>query len=183
MFEVTNETGQFLFCNCPHHDSVSQQSLVVNKVEVNDKPKGFWYCFGCGLSGQLKPEDVGKMSKKKSKSKMIATIDWYDFTIFYLNGRNKENYPGDFIYEGSSKDYLIGWKSNFYTIPMRNECKSIIGIRLQTLEGKKFSVVGSQLGLFIPTFPIREPVIICEGFLILLLLQVVGIMPWVNQML
>jgi len=49
-------------------------------------------------------------------------------------------------------DLLIGWdpQKKAHTFPMRDGKRNIIGIRLRTLDGHKFSVPGSKNGLFWP---------------------------------
>ena len=53
----------------------------------------------------------------------------------------------------SLDDLLIGWDTHkqAHTFPMKDGTGNIIGIRLRTLTGKKFSVPGSKNGLFWPT--------------------------------
>jgi len=49
-------------------------------------------------------------------------------------------------------DLLVGWdpQKKVHCFPMKDGKGNIIGIRLRTLTGKKFSVPGSKNGLFIP---------------------------------
>lgn len=44
---VTQESGNTLFCDCPHHQSQSKKSLHVSL----DSQK--WYCFGCATGGDV----------------------------------------------------------------------------------------------------------------------------------
>ena len=40
---ITQESGNTLFCDCPHHQSQSKKSLHISL----DSQK--WYCFGCAV--------------------------------------------------------------------------------------------------------------------------------------
>lgn len=44
---VTEQNGAVLHCNCPHHQSISKRSLHIS----TDKQQ--WYCFGCGVGGDV----------------------------------------------------------------------------------------------------------------------------------
>jgi hypothetical protein len=63
----------------------------------------------------------------------------------------------------------MGWSENqnAYTFPMYNEDWEVNGIRLRTLDGKKFSVRGSKDGVFGVPVPYtrhdHDPIVICEG--------------------
>jgi DNA primase len=65
-------------------------------------------------------------------------------------------------------ELMIGWnpEKKAHTFPMKDGYANIIGIRLRTLTGKKFSVPGSKNGIF---FPVnvrgdgKEKLFICEG--------------------
>lgn len=60
----------------------------------------------------------------------------------------------------------IGWAhdKDAWAFPMTNSKAQIIGIRLRTNDGKKFSVKGGKEGLFVPTeLSGSDPLIICEG--------------------
>jgi hypothetical protein len=54
---------------------------------------------------------------------------------------------------GSLQRLVVGWDRDYrcYTIPMRDDRETIVGIRLRHLSGNKFAVAGSQSGLFIPS--------------------------------
>lgn len=51
-----------------------------------------------------------------------------------------------------------------WAFPMRNCQRSIVGIRLRSMDGKKWAVTGSTQGLFLPSrVPFFEPAVIVEG--------------------
>ena len=54
---ITQETGQRLMCDCPNHQSQSRLSLHV----MLDKQG--WYCFGCGVGGDVHPPAIDIRSK------------------------------------------------------------------------------------------------------------------------
>ncbi len=70
---------------------------------------------------------------------------------------------------GVSPESLIqlsmGWNgTSAYSFPMRDESNAVIGIRLRSINGKKWSVTGSRSGLFIPRkLPCTGPIYVVEG--------------------
>ena len=44
---IVNATAAILKCDCPNHQSISKESLHINLHKQN------WYCFGCGLGGDV----------------------------------------------------------------------------------------------------------------------------------
>ena len=58
----------------------------------------------------------------------------------------------------------VGWTGSAWSFPMTNVHRDVIGIRLRTISGRKFSVAGGHEGLFVPTglLPGAE-LLICEG--------------------
>jgi len=164
--EVKDESGKYLYVCCPYHnDSIA--SLCINKVENNGKPVGFYYCFGCGKSGEITPEQVDKLATKKGYSKKLKLVNWCKMAIEFTAGRLSQNYPGDFVYKGSGDAYIIGWDSfdACYTYPMWDAAQEVVGIHTRDLDGTKRSIEGSRLGLFLPVFitDVNETIIICEG--------------------
>jgi hypothetical protein len=64
----------------------------------------------------------------------------------------------------SLKRLRIGWDGEAYTFPMSNDFGKIIGIRRRFPTGRKVSVKGSKMGLFIPSgLSSNGPLLICEG--------------------
>ena len=55
------------------------------------------------------------------------------------------------------------YRSGTFSFPMRNGYGKVIGIRLRTMQGKKFSVVGSREGAFIPRRRYAGPLYVAEG--------------------
>lgn len=169
---VSEESGQYLTCLCPYHnDSIA--SLVINKVEHNGRKKGYYYCFGCGKSGEITSEEVDKLASKKGYTKRLRPVNWYRKAVEFTSGCLLRSYPGDLIYEESSEDYMIGWTkmgyNGFYICPMYNANQEVIGIHTRALDGTKRSMEGSKLGLFLPKWFIKpgqlenKTIIICEG--------------------
>lgn len=161
---VSEESGQYLTCLCPYHkDSIA--SLVINKVEHNGRKKGYYYCFGCGKSGKISEERVDKLAEKKGYTKKPRPVNWHKMAVEFTAGCLSSNYPGDFIYNGSRHDYIVGWNNGHYTVPMCNAIQEVIGIHTRDLDGTKRCMENSKLGLFMPAWEvaINEPIIICEG--------------------
>lgn len=64
----------------------------------------------------------------------------------------------------SLKRLRIGWDGQSYTFPMSNDFGKIIGIRRRFHTGRKVSVKGSKMGLFIPPDLATDGLLlICEG--------------------
>jgi hypothetical protein len=64
----------------------------------------------------------------------------------------------------SLKRLRIGWDGQAYTFPMSNDFGKIIGIRRRFPTGRKVSVKGSKMGLFIPSDLATDGLLlICEG--------------------
>lgn len=59
----------------------------------------------------------------------------------------------------------VGWDEDVkaFTIPMRNGASVVVGLQYRNLAGRKWSLKGSSLGLFIPTGPPEQVVYIAEG--------------------
>ncbi|MBN2136310.1 MAG: hypothetical protein JW720_00740, partial [Sedimentisphaerales bacterium] len=58
----------------------------------------------------------------------------------------------------------VGWDGNSYTFPMSNDFGQTIGIQRRFPNGRKVSVSGSKIGLFIPpNLPAEGILLICEG--------------------
>lgn len=166
---IKKETGQFLYALCPFHkDSVA--SLCINKVEHNEKPAGFYYCFGCNRWGQLTEEELKKLSKKKARRKKSKSLNWYSLWADYLATYDTlEPLVSQWDVDiGVLRSYGVGWDGQAWTIPMKNAYEKIIGIQKRFPDGSKCCVEESQLGLFIPIqyqiFNQRPQLIITEGF-------------------
>ncbi len=59
----------------------------------------------------------------------------------------------------------VGWDGvSAYTFPMRDESNAVIGIRVRSINGKKWSVTNSRSGIFIPrNLPCSGPIYVVEG--------------------
>ncbi len=60
----------------------------------------------------------------------------------------------------------LGWHEQYsaYSFPMRDESNAVIGIRLRSINGKKWSVTNSRSGIFIPRkLPCSGPIYVVEG--------------------
>jgi len=64
----------------------------------------------------------------------------------------------------SLKWLRIGWDGEAYTFPMSNDFGKIIGIRRRFPNGRKVSLTGSKMGLFVPSNVATDGLLlICEG--------------------
>ena len=58
----------------------------------------------------------------------------------------------------------VGWDGEAYTFPMSNDFGNVIGIQRRFPNGRKVSVTGSKIGMFIPADLLTEGILlICEG--------------------
>lgn len=69
---------------------------------------------------------------------------------------------------GVSADSLrrlgIGWTAGAWTFPMSDANRQVIGIALRRLDGSKFAITGSHVGLFVPSGLVEdERLFVCEG--------------------
>ncbi len=69
------------------------------------------------------------------------------------------------VSSGSLSRLSVGWDGvSAYTFPMRDESNAIIGIRLRTLQGRKWSITGSFNGVFIGRkLPATGTLYVAEG--------------------
>ena len=164
--QIIKEDSRYLWCLCPNHNDVNTANLCVNKTEINNKPKGYGYCYACGYRMDIDPKEVDKMSKLKTISRKPVPTDWYKLNYDYqiqtfVNGKYNELRQEWKV--NSLLKYGIGWCGDSHTFPMRNENGAITGILRRFPDGKKLCVHGSQLGLFLPNMQIVQPVVIVEG--------------------
>lgn len=56
-------------------------------------------------------------------------------------------------------------QSTAWAFPMRDSDRKVIGIRLRSMDGQKWSAIGSRQGLFLPTIPTdgQRQIYCCEG--------------------
>ena len=169
--KVIEESGKYIWCYCPFHNDTERPNLCINKIEYRGKPIGYYFCYACGALGKISEKQVDKLATKKGYVKKSRLVNWCQLAVQYTAGVLSQNYPGDFIYEESSEDYMLGWDSfdEHYTAPMYNAEQKVIGIHTRFLDGTKRSIEGSKLGLFLPQWSIEpqrlegKTIIICEG--------------------
>jgi len=163
---IVKEDDRYLWCLCPSHNDVKNPNLCINKTEINGKPKGYGYCYACGYRIDISPEEVDKMSVKKTIHRESIVIDWNKLNWDYKlqGGLVSETYElGNQWKVKCLFKYDIGWDNSAHTFPMRAEDRKIIGILRRFLNGRKICIGGSQLGLFLPNIQITLPVVIVEG--------------------
>jgi len=158
-FKVVDESNRFLFALCPFHKE-TKGSLCINRVPNNNKPKGFWYCFGCSAHGEITPEEVDALCVEQGRKAMVVAITQKSNIDF--NVRQREYFLREFrdgcgIYLAEKwnvsptiiTELGIGFDGFAHTIPMYNLDK-IVGIQRQFTNGYKCMVNGSNLGLIVP---------------------------------
>ena len=160
--DVVKEDSRFLWCLC-HGES--EPSLCINKADFNGRPKGYYYCHGCGKWGNVSPEWVDMVSKRKTICRKKNPIDWVSLNKLYqltdLTERRSERLAKEWNVN-CLPQYGIGWTGSAYSFPMRNEDGDIVGIMRRFPNGEKICVPGSHLGLFIPD-SLNTQVVITEG--------------------
>ena len=165
--DVVKEDSRFLWCLC-HGES--EPSLCINKAEFNGRPKGYYYCHGCGKWGNVSPEWVDSVSVKRTICRQSENIDWNKLNKLYqltdLTERKSERLAKEWNVN-CLPQYGVGWDGEAWTFPMMNEEGDIAGIMRRFPNGDKICVHGSHLGIFVPDsarlFPLNETVVICEG--------------------
>lgn len=155
-FKVVDESNRFLYALCPFHKE-TKPSLCINRVPNNNKPKGFWYCYGCAKYGEISSQEVDELSKNINVSiipVVESDVDWDTLhNEYYL--REFTEGKGKLLAEkwGVSPSIIqelgIGFDGYAHTIPMYNLDK-IVGIQRQFINGYKCMVSRSQLGLIVP---------------------------------
>lgn len=170
-FKVVDESNRFLYALCPFHKD-TKPSLCINRIPNNNKPKGYYFCFGCHAFGEITPQEVDRLSKNIVSivvaNEQESTKDWDSLhNEYYLReftedkGKllaEKWNVSPTIIWELG-----VGWDGHAHTIPMENLDK-IVGIQRQFTNGYKCMVSGSNLGLIVPMTMYGGPVLfIPEG--------------------
>lgn len=112
----------------------------------------------CGDAGWLhilidrQPQQRRKYVKPQSRP-CVPAPDWEKLNAGYRKGLDMVKAVALFGLSAMAlDDILIGWDpvKKVHTFPMKDGRGNIIGIRLRTLDGHKFSVPGSKNGLFWP---------------------------------
>lgn len=163
--KVIREDSRYLWALCPSHNDVHTPNLCINKTEINGKPKGYGYCYACGYRIDVSPEEIDKMSKRKTICRKTIPIDWKQLnweyqTRTFISGKYHElekQWNVHCLFK-----YGIGYDDESHTFPMRREDGAIIGILRRFPDGRKICIGGSQLGLFMPNKPITQ-VVVVEG--------------------
>ena len=161
------EDDRYLWILCPSHNDVNTPNLCVNKTEINGKPKGYGYCYACGYRIDIDPREIDKMSKRKTVCRKTVPIDWKNLTDTYVREIDRTWAWVHLAKEWNVKPivlnyYNIGFDTQAFTAPMKNENGEITGVLRRFPDGRKICVNGSQLGLFMPNKPITQPVVV-EG--------------------
>lgn len=94
-----------------------------------------------------------KYVKKYKPPQPAPPVNWYRLAMGYRDNLDMVKAVALFGLSAMAlDDLLLGWDpvKKVHTWPMKNGRGNIIGIRLRTLDGKKFSVPGSKNGLFMP---------------------------------
>ena len=168
VFEYAKEDDRFIYCHCHFHGNDETPSLLINKVENNGKPKGFYYCFSCGKSGSIPDKEVDFVARTVGKKKEPVNVDLdglqnklvHQITDELLTSLSTSWGISNFALEM----YRIGYDNWMnYTFPFYDGDENIIGIQLRSLLGRKMCLEGSRLGLFLPYGEIGDIVAICEG--------------------
>jgi len=162
------ETNRYVSAFCPFHNDTDTPNL---KIEKTGKRRGRWKCWACGANGNIRPEDVLDLVRNYEPMENVKpnSIDWDSLQQKYLLGDMKfkksleiANQWG--VSPSTVWEYCFGWTDfDMYSVPMRDRHNQIVGIQLRDLEGKKYSVQGSQLGLFIPQDSYNLAPLIVEG--------------------
>ena len=165
--KVARETRKFLICYCHKHEDKNVPNLYINKVKNNGYPKGFAKCFRCGWTGHISEEIVDKMSQKPTyyrEKDVKSEIDWDELACEYNAAWScSPEIPGLWNMGDEKLAKLgCGYNGQAHTFPIRNENNIIIGIQCQ-LNGRKWCMEGSKIGIFVPQIPVKSPAYICEG--------------------
>jgi len=164
VIKIYKETSKYLICFCPWHNDVNTPNLVINKVAIGDKPKGYAHCFGCNWTGNYANELAGFESAEPI---VHENTDFAVLTARYEHNydlQSKDRFLKPFVVSVVTlKDYHIGWDGSAFTFPMYDPY-DICGIHRRFADGFKCCVDGSNLGLFLPCMPILDmTVYITEG--------------------
>lgn len=168
-FKVVDESNRFLYALCPKHYD-TKPSLCINRVPNRGKPKGYFYCFGCGYYGEITAAEVDRLSKN------IVPVRAAEKPIIDFGVRHHEYFLREFrdgcgIYLARRwnvsptviTELGIGWDGAAHTIPMY-DLDQLVGIQRQFTAGYKCMVSGSQLGLIVPmTMATGNVLFITEG--------------------
>lgn len=164
---VHSETNDELWCLCPFHEDKGRPNLMISKT---GSYAGFYKCFACGKFGTAKSLGFDIHSHKyKKEHKLPVSMNWTALSQSY-ESRAIAEYRYHYLMNewDVSKNVLeilnLGWDSEAFTWPMRNEFFEVTGIQRRFMDRKKRSVKGSQLGCIIPdTIDFSDVILVCEG--------------------
>ena len=150
--KIARENEHEIWVYCPFHGPETEASMIINKA---GEYAGKYRCFGCGEHGKAK--DLGLDIKAKRVPKKRQKKDWYSiWNIYHAIGKLRDvNQNNDLAlewYVSKKTLYNYGYGYNpeekCHIIPMVNENLCIIGIQKRYDNGRKISIKGSRLGLF-----------------------------------
>jgi len=156
-FKIVDESNRFLYARCPFHKDTNP-SLCINRIPNKGKPKGYYFCFGCGAFGEITSQEVDELCKNINinvVSVVKSDIDWDTLHLEYWTKEFFEDNKADKlaakwnVHVFVINELGIGWDGHAHTIPMYDLDK-IIGIQRQFTNGYKCMVNGSNLGLIVP---------------------------------
>ena len=164
---IERETEQEIWAYCCYHKDKGRANMLISKV---GSYKGFYKCFSCGKFGTAKSLGLDITTKRYQKEhKQPVPINWTALSQSYESCAIAEYRYHYLMTEWNiEKNVLeilnLGWDSEGFTFPMKNEFFEITGIQRRFMGGKKRSVKGSQLGCLIPdTLDFSDVILICEG--------------------
>lgn len=119
----------------------------------------------CGKAGWLHILKPGEFAPKKHKQKPKPPINWQALIDLYVDKLRNSSMVLDIgIKQQTLADFCIGWTGDAFSFPMRDETTLPVGMQVRFRDGKKMTVKGSQVGLFIPNeMRIEDILVICEG--------------------
>jgi hypothetical protein len=162
---------------CPFHDD-HNPSLTVNKTGPY---AGNFRCWGCGAKGSPAtfarkmgetPSTPFPPANFKKTLPENPAIDPEQLARLFVQYRQ---YPDKRVYHKLGEKlginpailhrFYVGFDGKAYTFPMFGLGGEIVGIRLRTIDGKKYALKGGRNGLFVPccVYNPGYPLIVTEG--------------------
>lgn len=154
---------------CPicGHDNwclVNQEGTgAICSRESSDSPRGDAGHFHW-LDGSAPPPVEAKQRKDLLPKSRIRTFQkiWERQITDELLGELADQLG---LWPSSLRQVGTGWRGDCYTFPMYDSFKEIMGYRLRSPSGKKWTLGGTENGIFRPTVeaPFPNPLLVCEG--------------------
>lgn len=164
---------------CPFH-AEKHASFTVFPKHQN------FYCFGCGEHGSVidfvklysKTDVRGALDilegtapnferpiliKKELPPQPIPKKAEERYNSLFQTAWPKGERPPEGISNAAWIALGASWNKDHWILPMRDAACEIIGLQRRYRDGKKITVRGTRLGLFVPRIPIRGTLSICEG--------------------